>query len=217
MKKGLKLILAIIMCMAIGFAFTACGSGEPQPDDQDGATTEATQEVDVDSQAETITVSGMADENGNVLKEQTYTFDDVEAMGMESRIYSGRNKKVENERQFMQFQGVDLGLFLKNAGVNEGDMEDAIIKVTCADGYQNEYKFEDINDDRYAYNDNESNERTPITAMLACVMDEDGDYPSPFKIVYGQEDYDTYDNSAQDFNTQGWGSYIVKMEISFDD
>ena len=217
MNKKLRTLIAVLMCMAITFAFAACGSdGSDGTDDQ--TATKATEEtVNVDSQAETITVSGMADENGTALEEKTYTLDDVEALGMETRTYSGRNKKVENARQFMEFSGVDLGTFLKDAGVDATDLDDVIIKVICADNYQNEYEFEDISEERYAYSNNESNERTAITAMLACVTDEDGEYPSPFKIVYGQADFDTYDNSAQDFNTQGWGLYIVKMEISFED
>ncbi len=43
----------------------------------------------------------------------------------------------------------------------------------------------------------------------------DSEFPSPFRIVFGQADYDSFDNSAQDFNTQRWGSYIQLIEVSF--
>lgn len=188
-------IIAIIMCLGMCAAFAACGESS----NEEAAVT-------VDPQGTELTVMGEG-------FEKTYTAEDLTALGTETVTYSGRNKKVENARVFQEKTGVDLKTVLIDAGLPEAEADKAVLKVTASDEYVNEYKVADLYDGRIAFADNDSDKGEEVGAMIA-VNDEKGDYPSPFQIVFGQADFDTFDNSAQDFNMQNWGSYIQIIEVS---
>ena len=213
MNKKLRLLLVGILCLVMSFALAACG------DSDEGTVEEPQQEASytIDPQATTLTIAGMASPDGGSI-EAVYTVEDLEALGTETVTYSGRNKKVQDARQFWDMTGVDLKALLVDAGVDESELDDVILKVTCSDEYVMEYELEDLYDDKYAYKNNETNDRTPVGAMIAIEdPGDDSEFPSPFRIVFGQADYDTFDNSAQDFNTQNWGMYIQLIEVSFDE
>ncbi|NLD20053.1 MAG: molybdopterin-dependent oxidoreductase [Clostridiales bacterium] len=198
----MKKLWVLLLCMVMAFSLAACGSSDDsKADDQ-------TKGYTVDEQATDLTIAGEGQ------KDAVYTADELKALGETTLTYSGRNKKVENARQFFEYTGVDLKTVLKDAGF---DTKNAILKITCSDKYTVEYKVDDLYG-LYAYANNESDERTEVIPMIAVVEpDADSEYPAPFKIVFGQADYDTYTNEEQDFNSQGWASYIQYIEISYED
>ncbi|MGI6766380.1 MAG: hypothetical protein ACOX4R_04090 [Lentihominibacter sp.] len=211
MNGKLKILVVGLLCLVMGFALSACGGEEKAPaeEPQPGVLYE------IDPEATTLTIMGVASAEGEDI-EKTYTAEDLEALGTETINYSGRNKKVEDARQFWDMTGVDLKTLLIDAGVSKDAVDDATLKVTCSDEYVMEYSVSDLYTDKYAYKDNETNDRVEVGAMIAIEEPEaDSEFPSPFRIVFGQADYDSFDNSAQDYNTQGWGSYIQLIEVSF--
>ena len=136
----------------------------------------------------------------------------LKKLGTEKNTYSGRNKKVQNARIFEEYEGVDLKTLMKDAGVKT---DGASFKVVCSDGYTREYYVDELYG-KYAFEDNDSDKKKEVDPVIAVVeQDEDSEYPSPFKLVYGQADYDTYTNDSQDYNVQGWGSYIQYIEVSY--
>ena len=189
MKKRIVLLLSLIMLML----FAGCGAKEELP------------EYEIDPAATTLTVV-TAGKDPVIL-----TAEDVEAMGVMTNDYSGRNKTVKNARVFSTYKGVDLRTFLEEAGFKS---KDAIIKVVCGDGYTREYEVDDLYG-LYSFESNNNNDCKEVNPMIAFKEREDGDdYPSPFKLVYGQKDYDT--NDTQDFNMQGWATYIQYIEVSYE-
>lgn len=189
MKKKLTLLLSLVLMVLL----MACGGSKEVP------------EYDIDPEATTLTVVTAGKDPVVLTKE------DVEAMGVMTIDYSGRNKTVENARVFSTYTGVDLKTFLEKAGFRS---EDAIIKVVCGDGYTREYEVDDLYG-LYSFKSNKDNDCQEVNPMIAFTEREDGDeYPSPFKIVYGQKDYDT--NDTQDFNMQGWATYIQYIEVSYE-
>lgn len=206
MNRKLKSIVTILMCVTMCFVFAACGSDSEEVAEQP-QTTEAA--ATIDPEGTDLTVKG--DDF-----EKTYTADDLTALGTETIRYSGRNKKVENARVFQEKTGVDLKTVLADAGLPESKMDKAVLKVTASDEYVNEYELAELYEGKIAFADNDSDKGKEVGAMIA-ICDEEGDYPSPFQIVFGQADYDKFDNSAQDFNVQNWGSYIQIIEVSIDE
>lgn len=200
MKKLLTILLAFIMI----FSFAACGGSDAQePADASGV-----QEYVVDENAETLTVAGAGHEA------VVFAAEDLEKLGTVTLDYSGRNKEVQNARQFFTYTGVELNKVLEAAGF---ETDDAIIKVTCSDGYTREYEVEDLYG-LYTFESNENDNKTEVVPIIAIQenMTEKGmEYPSPFKLVYGQADYDTQD--AQDFNMQGWMTFIQYIEVSYEE
>ncbi len=107
---------------------------------------------------------------------------------------------------------MDLKTLMKDAGFKT---DGASFKVVCSDGYTREYYVDELYG-KYAFEDNDSDKKKEVDPVIAVVeQDEDSEYPSPFKLVYGQADYDTYTNDSQDYNVQGWGSYIQYIEVSY--
>lgn len=189
MKKKLIVLLSVLMMMLCA----ACGGSKEVP------------EYDIDPEATTLTVVTAGKEP------VVLTAEDVEAMGVMTNEYSGRNKTVENARIFCTYKGVDLKKFLEEAGFKS---DDAIIKVVCGDGYTREYEVDDLYG-LYTFESNDDDDCKEVNPMIAFKEREDGDeYPSPFKLVYGQKDYDT--NDTQDFNMQGWATYIQYIEVSYE-
>ncbi|MDO4545919.1 MAG: molybdopterin-dependent oxidoreductase, partial [Bacillota bacterium] len=181
MKKTLVLLLCIIMA----FAFAACGGSEEEAADADQGYT-------VDAEATTLTIAG------NDQEEVVYTAEDLQAMDTVTNTYSGRNKKVENARQFETYTGVEVNELLKDAGF---DPEGAILTVTCSDGYTKDYAVADLYG-LYAFTDNETDNKAEVVPIFAVIEPEaDAEFPSPFRLIFGQADYDN--NEQQDFNMQG--------------
>ena len=198
----MKKILTLLLCLVMAFSFAACTDNSNQSANE-GQQEELT--YTIDEEATTLTIMGVGHDP------VVYTADDLKEMGTHTITYSGRNKKVENARQFETFTGVELNLVLQEAGY---DPEDAVLKIICADGYTREYEVEDLYG-LYSFQDNESDEYIEVIPMIA-ITDAYTEYPSPFKLVYGQEDYDTYTNATQDFNTQGWATYIQCIQVTYE-
>ena len=200
----MKRIWTLLLCIMIMFslaAFTGCGQ------ESDESTEDTALEYTIDKQAVTLTIMSAGKED------VVYTAEDLQQMGLTENTYSGRSKKVQNARQFATYSGVDVNTLLQNAGY---DTENIVIKVICSDGYTREYDVADDLYGKYTFSDNETDNKTEVIPMIAVVQaDESSEYPAPFKLVYGQEDYDT--NDSQDFNMQGWASYIQCIQVSYDD
>lgn len=196
MKKIIALLLTVIMIIAM----TACGSQEPD----EGEAAKDTMEYTVDEQAVELTIMG----EGN--DDVVYTADDFEKMGLTENAYSGRNKKVLDARQFMTFEGIEVNELLKAAGY---ETEGAKLTVICSDGYTKEYDVAKDLYGKYTFADNETDNKTEVVPMIALVNDEEAEYPAPFKLVFGQADYDN--NESQDFNMQGWLSYIQCIKVTY--
>ena len=200
----MKRLTAVLLCMIMVLSFAACGGDSGNSDQGSGDSSKAV-EYKVDPEATTLTVS-----DGKTQKE--YTADELKKLGTEKNTYSGRNKKVQNARIFEEYEGVDLKTLMKDAGFKT---DGASFKVVCSDGYTREYYVDDLYG-KYAFEDNDSDKKKKVDPVIAVVeQDEDSEYPSPFKLVYGQADYDTYTNDSQDYNVQGWGSYIQYIEVSY--
>lgn len=200
----MKKILSVLLVIVMAFSMAACADNDVQSgDEQDNRQMEYTTDVN----ATTLTIMGTNNE--------TVVFDasDLENMGTITVTYSGRNKVVQNARQFETFTGVPLETVFDEAGF---PVENATMKVICSDGYTREYDVEDLFG-LYAFTDNESDDKTEVVPIIAIVdAGEDSEYPAPFRLVYGQEDYDTYTNETQDYNTQGWASYIQCIQVSYE-
>lgn len=197
-KLCLLLICALMIC-----SFTACGSSQTEESSASDVPAYA-----VDENATTLTVAG-ADRDTVV-----YTTEDLEKMGTVTLQYSGRNKEVQDARQFNTYTGVELNTLLQNAGF---ETENAVIKITCSDGYTREYDVEDLYG-LYTYESNDNDNKTEIVPMIAIQenMSEKGmEYPSPFKLVFGQADYDN--SESMDFNMQGWATFIQYIEVSYNE
>ncbi len=200
----MKRLLAVLLCIIMAMSFAACGSSTDKGSSA-GSEGKAASEYKVDPEATTLTIS-----DGSTQKE--YTADDLKKLGMEKNTYSGRNKKVQNARFFEEYEGVDLKTLLEDAGFKT---DGASMKVVCSDGYTREYYVDELYG-KYAFKDNDSDKKKEVDPVIAVVeADEDSEYPAPFKLVYGQADYDTYTNDSQDYNVQGWGSYIQYIELSY--
>lgn len=196
----MKKVTKILLCFLLVFTLTACQGGTSGKEENNELPA-----YTVDPQAVTLTVAGTGAET------IVYTAEDLAKLGTVTYSYSGRNKQVENARQFFEFTGVELSKVLKASGF---DIEDVNIKVVCGDNYTREYSVEDLYE-LYTYEDNETDNKEEVLPMIAILEPSDeAEYPSPFKLIYGQEDWDTL--SAQDFNMQGWATYIQYIEITCD-
>lgn len=197
MKKIITLLLGVMMIMAM----SSCGdSGQPSEVPEKNS-----MEYTIDKGAVTLTIMGEDKD------EVVYTAEDLKNMGLESRDYSGRNKKVQDARQFMSFDGIEVKKLLKEAGY---ETDGATISVICSDGYTKEYNVDSDLYGKYTYKDNETNDKEEVVPMIAVVEDDgEAEYPAPFKLVFGQADYD--DNESQDFNMQGWLSYIQCIKVTY--
>ncbi len=186
----------ILACLCLSLLLTACGGGKKESEEHT--------EYAIDPQTESLTIAGAEGSPA------VYTRADLEKLGLETRTYSARGKEKKNARQFLEFSGVDLDTLLEDAGYST---KGVFMKVFCSDGYVREYDVEELFD-RYVYEDNASGEKKPAAPMIALADDEKGwEYPSPFRLVYGQADYDT--GQSMDFNMQGWASYVQYIEVSY--
>lgn len=201
MKRKSQFIAALLLVFAL--LLSGCGGSQQDTQNQTG---------DKAASGETVlTISGY---NGD---EKTYTYGDLEAMGMDTYSYSGRNKENNNERQIREYTGVPLKTLLEDAGYGK---EGETIKVICSDGYTREYGTDSLYD-LYFYDGEEAEKGEPVETILAMMQDgddmgndnvyktEDG---SPLRLVFGQTDYDS--EYTKDFNMQGWASYVEKIEVS---
>ncbi|MEG1500426.1 MAG: S-layer homology domain-containing protein [Clostridiales bacterium] len=136
--------------------------------------------------------------NGGVNK--YFTEADMKKAGLSTYTYTGRNKKDNNERQFIKGTGLELTDLLTLAGYkNSGKMI-----VTCADGYTVSYDLPEIINNLVAFTDQTGTASSPVPAMIA--LESDG-----FKLMIGQAKDDSAE--AKDFNMQKWTKQIVKIEI----
>ena len=201
MKRKSQFIAALLLVFALLLSGCGDGSGDSQ-----------TQAGDKAASGETVlTISGY---NGD---EKTYTYGELEALGMVTHSYSGRNKENNNERQIREYTGVPLKTLLEDAGYGK---EKETIKVVCSDGYTREYGTDSLSD-LYFYDGETAEKGEPVETILAMLRDgdnmgndtvyktEDG---SPLRLVFGQTDYDS--EYTKDFNMQGWASYVEKIEVS---
>lgn len=199
----MKKLCLLLICTLVICCFTACGDSQNQ--ETSAADVPA---YTVDEQATTLTIAGAGHDTA------VYTAEELEDLGTVTLTYSGRNKKVQNARQFKTFTGVELSKVLEEAGFAS---DDAILKITCSDGYTREYEVDDLYE-LYTFESNENDNKTEIVPMIAIQegMNEKGvEYPSPFKLVYGQADYDT--SESMDFNMQGWATFVQYIEVSYDE
>ena len=153
---------------------------------------------------------------GSGLKEEVvFTETDIRNMKTETFTYSFRNKEKNNERQYAELTGVPLNTLLKAAGWN-GTAD--TLRINCSDGYSNKYKLSEING-LFAYPE-DGGDPVKVPAMLAVL--EEGSYMGkdlyykhddgpPFRLIYGQEDYDS--DFTKDFNSQGWGYYVTELKV----
>lgn len=141
---------------------------------------------------------------------------DIRKMATESYTYSFRNKEKDNARQFTTFIGVPITTLLAEGG---WDNSSDVMRIICSDGYSNRYKISEINN-LYTYQDGSEKPGEKVPAILAVL--EEGSYMgnglyyhysegSPFRLIYGQEDYDS--DFTKDFNMQGWGYYVSELAI----
>lgn len=195
-KKLSVLFLALLLCLTM----ISCGGQEEKGE----ASRREESVYRVDPQSEMLTILGSEGET-------VYTREELENLGLEERTYSGRDKKVKNARQFFTFSGVDLGVLLEDAGY---ETDGGSMKVFCSDGYVREYDLEDLFE-LYSYQDNDGDDCERIPPMIAVTDEEEGwEYPSSFRLVYGQADYDT--ETSMDFNMQGWACYVQCIELHYD-
>lgn len=192
----MKRIVTLMICIMVAFSLAACGSSEKK---------EEIPEYTIDTEAVTLTIAGEGHES------VTYEVSDLEKIGTIENTYSGRNKDVENKRQIKTFTGVELNTLLQEAGF---ETEGACMKIICSDGYTREYTLQDLYG-LYAF-EGDSDKKTEVPPMIAIQENQtvkDKSYPSPFRLVYGQQDYDS--KETQDFNMQGWATFVQYIEISY--
>ena len=153
---------------------------------------------------------------GSGVKETTFSAGEIKKLGTETHAYSFRDKEKNNARQFASYTGIRLDTLLKAVG---WDGKSDKIKISCSDGYNGKYSVDEINA-FYAFSGAADTKGTPVPAMIAILSEGDSlgkgvVYNSkdgtPFRLVYGQADYDCDD--MKDFNTQGWGFYVCKIEV----
>ncbi len=189
-----------LLFLVLLVSLTACSRSDENRTDEKAAAAS----YKIDPEAATLTITGPQKDP------VVYTEEDLRGLGLQTRTYSARGKEVKNARQFLTFSGVDLDTLLENAGYARTD---ASMKVFCSDGYVREYDVEDLFD-LYTYEEADSAEGVPAAPMLALADEEEGwGYPCPFRLVYGQADYDGPD--SMDFNMQGWARYVQCIEISY--
>jgi len=189
-KNKIKKILAASLCIIIALAFSACGGSESNESDNNGSGKEKSEAA--------LVITGYNDDKTE------FSLEDIEEMGMEKYIFSGRDKKADNGRQIQEFTGVPLKEVLEAAGYGATG---EIMKVICSDGYSREYEIDDLFG-LYAYADEEDTEGVKVDPILA-IEEKDGE--KIIRLVYGQEDYDAPE--TKDFNMQGWASWIEKIEV----
>jgi len=189
-KNKIKRIMAASLCIIIALAFSACGSGDSNESDNNGSGKEKSEAA--------LVITGYNDDKTE------FSLEDIEEMGTETYIFSGRDKKAGNERQIQEFKGVPLAEVLEAAGYGKSG---ETMKVICSDGYSREYETEDLSG-LYAFADEEDTEGTKVEPILA-IEEKDGE--KIIRLVYGQEDYDSPE--TKDFNMQGWASWIEKIEV----
>ncbi len=162
-----------------------------------------------ESSALTIAGKGLA-------SEVTFSLKEIEKIGIESYTYSFRNKENNNARQTATYSGVPLTALLEAAG---WDGKSDKIRISCSDGYTGKYSIEEI-DAFYAFKGENDTAGTAVPAMIAVLSEGDplgkgktysAKDGAPLRLVYGQADYDC--DEMKDFNTQGWGFYLCKIEI----
>lgn len=199
MKRKLQLIA--VLTLAFMLLLSGCGSGQSEK-----------QTGDETSQGEAVlTVSGYQGED------KSYTYEDLESLGIKTYSYSGRNKENNNERQVREYSGVSLKEVLEDAGYGK---EGENLKVVCSDGYAREYEADSLYD-LYFYDGEKAEKGEIVEPILAMMKDgdemgndktykkEDG---SPLRLVFGQTDYDS--EYTKDFNMQGWAAYVERIEVS---
>ena len=198
-----KLIVLTMMVAVMVASVAGCSSGSSSDKDADKEKTYP--EYEIDESATTLTIEGEGQETVVLMVEDFQKLDQIE------RTYSGRNKQVENARQFLTYTGVDLDDLLEYAGY---ETEGAILYVMCSDGYTREYDLDDLHN-LYAFSSNDNDEKTEIAPMIALLEEDvESEYPCPFKLVYGQASYDTL--KTQDFNMQGWLYYLQYIYVSYE-
>ena len=200
MKKAI--VLTMVMALLVT-GVTGCTSGTDSNNDKDSA--KSYPDYVIDENATTLTIEGEGHEA------VVLTVEDFQKLDQVTRTYSGRNKQVENARQFLTYTGVDLDELLEYAGY---ETEGAVLYVMCSDDYTREYELEDLHE-LYAFSSNDNDEKEEIAPMIALLEDDpESEYPCPFKLVYGQESYDTL--KSQDFNMQGWLYYLQYIYVSYE-
>lgn len=152
-------------------------------------------------------------------EKQSYSFADLEQLGLETFSYSGRNKENNNARQIREYTGIPLEVLLKDAGYSA---EGASVTIRCSDGYSREYELDSLKE-LYFFEDEKAETGRKVPPMLAVIgegepmgnektyHEKDG---SPLRFIFGQADYDSA--YAKDFNMQGWASYVEEIEVSED-
>lgn len=194
MKKMMIYFFSLVMALSL----LGCQKTDPEKN-----SAKELPSYTVDAQTDVLTIAGTGAEM------TVYTADELRELGTVTLSYSGRNKQVENARQFFEFTGVELNRLLEKSGF---ETEDVDLKIVCSDGYTREYSLEDLYEG-YAFQNNEDNEKEAVVPMIAILdVSEDAAYPSPFKLICGQEDWDC--REAQDFNMQNWATYIQYIEVN---
>ena len=189
-KNKIKRVMAASLCIIIALAFSACGNGDSNQSENKDSEKEKSEAA--------LVITGYNDDKTE------FSLEDIEEMGTETYIFSGRDKKAGNERQIQEFKGVPLAEVLEAAGYGKSG---ETMKVICSDGYSREYETEDLSG-LYAFADEEDTEGTKVEPILA-IEEKDGE--KIIRLVYGQEDYDSPE--TKDFNMQGWASWIEKIEV----
>ncbi len=204
-RYGAAIALLLAMLLILG----GCGGSENDA-------TKGAAEESASSQADSSPVLTISSDKG----ETVYTLAELQALGMETHQYSGRNKEQNNERQVREYTGVLLEKLLKDAGIKT---EGAILKVTCSDGYAREYEMDNLSE-LYFFDGEDAKKGEAVPPMLAVIsegdnMGNDKIYHktdgSPLRLVYGQADYDS--DYTKDFNMQGWACYVETIEVESSD
>ena len=173
-------------------------------------TAEQTASAEKQDETAILTVSGV--DGGEI----SFSSADLEALGSETYTYSMRNKENNNARQFETYTGIPLTTLLTAAG---WDGATDTIRISCSDGYNGKYSISEINS-LYTFDSETDTSGSSVPAMLAFLSEGDSlgkgnTYSSadgaPLRLVYGQADYDCAE--MKDFNTQGWGYYVCRIEI----
>lgn len=193
-KRGMmKKILGAALCVMLIFSMSACGTSGAGS--SSGSASPGSTSSQVSSDSSSKAVLKVYDKSGNEVK--AYTKKEFSALKTVTRTYSGRNKKDKNKRQIVKYKGVDLKVFMKDAGI--ADAKD--IMVTCDDDYTNEYNVSDLYD-LYAFKTEKGSSKSKVSPMITI---------KERRLVMGQADYDADD--TKDFNMQNWARGICKVEV----
>ena len=161
---------------------------------------------------EILTITGSKEKH-------SYSFAQLEKLGLETFSYSGRNKENNNARQIREYTGILLEVLLKDAGYRT---EGAAVIIRCSDGYSRAYELDSLKN-LYFFEDEKDEKGEKVAPMLAVIgegepmgnaktyHEKDG---SPLRFVFGQADYDS--EYAKEFNIQVWASYVEEIEVSED-